>query len=137
MSRVLSFLVRGALFLVIVVAGACSDSDGPTTAVPCAEMVKMTVTLPNNIPRFDWTPRCGVSSLQVASGPSSEGFGSWEIDADGPTILPPIMLNVVPTGVRSKGPMNLRSGHQYGVYLFVNTPGRPASWFGSSGWTQP
>jgi hypothetical protein len=96
----------------------------------------MKVTSPNDIPRFDWTPRCGISLLQVASGPSSQGFWAWEIEADRPTILPPITLNVAPSGVRAEGFVDLRSGQAYRVDLFVYGPGRPA-WFGNSGWTQP
>ena len=135
MSPFIRRAARGTLILAGI--SACSDGDAPSAPVPCTETVTMKVTLPNNIPRFDWTPRCGVSLLQVASGPSIQGFWSWEIEAESPTILPPITLNVAPNGVQSTGGVDLRSGLAYRVDLFVNTPGRPPSWLGSSGWTQP
>ena len=117
---------------------ACSDPDVPEPIVPCSGKVAMSVALNDTTPRFDWTPRCGVTALDASSGPSSQlPSSSWRIEADSAVIVPPVTLGVVPARARSGGVLPLMSGLSYRVDLYVRAAGRPLEWVGNSGWQQP
>jgi hypothetical protein len=106
--------------------------------VPCTGKVTMSVTLNDTTPRFDWTPRCGVSTVQASSGPSvALQYSEWRLDADSALIVPPITLGVEPRVARSSGFLPLLSGLTYRVDLYVRVPTGPSDWVGNSGWRQP
>jgi hypothetical protein len=74
----------------------------------------------------------------MRSGPSiSLRLSEWRLGADSAVIVPPITLHVAPAGARSSGFVELVSGLNYRVDLFVFSPGRPADFVGNSRWVQP
>ena len=129
--------VRVMAALMALGFSACSDPDAPEL-VSCPAKVTMSVTLIDTTPRFDWTPRCGVSALEASSGPSVVlQYSEWRLEADGAVIVPPVTLGVVPPGVRSSGFLPLLPRVQYRVDIFIRDRPRPGDWVGNSGWRQP
>ena len=54
--------------LAALAGSACSDPDAPEPIVPCSGKVAMSVALNDTTPRFDWTPRCGVTAPRCELG---------------------------------------------------------------------
>lgn len=65
----------------------------------------MTVTSIPQTPRVQWTPRCGASSLSIASPPSTGYGGGWAIRAGTNLIPPDVRFGVVPEGTVELAPL--------------------------------
>jgi hypothetical protein len=115
--------------LAAFVLGACADAPEAITAPasPCSSAITLSVSRTGPRPTFDWTPRCAVS-LVIVEGPSAilaTPLRHWRLEADAPTIVPPLRFGEVPTRAKSTGFVDLTPGLAYRVSLFVDGEEEP------------
>ena len=116
-SRTLLF---STLLLLVALACGGSANTGPLTA--CTGPVTATVTGATS-PRFNWTPRCGLSEIIVNAAPSVSGVPTpWDLKAGSTLLAPGINYGVTPSGATAvNGPYPLQQGVDH--VAFFDAPG--------------
>ena len=119
--------------LVAVIGGAVlACTDTPTHPMGCGDS-NVTVDVSTSLsaaqtPRFDWSPRCGVTNLTVTLLPSPPGNDPvvvWNISApESSKMGPPVSYGVIPRGATAQSAAQpLVSGVRYRVNILTTVGG--------------
>jgi hypothetical protein len=128
MQRASRARLRALLAAIGGAALACADS--PVHPIGCGGTVTLDVgATPNaaQTPRFDWSPRCGVTGLIVillATPPANDPVTVWSILApENAQMGPPVQYGLTPRGARTTSAAQLLvAGRTYRVSI-VSTIG--------------
>ncbi|HEY2375232.1 MAG TPA: hypothetical protein VGH98_04600 [Gemmatimonadaceae bacterium] len=121
-------LSRVAVLAIPAALVACNES--PTHPVGCYGAVTVNVTPSfegSGKPRFDWSPRCGITNLTVIVLPQGIGDPAvvWDFSAsESAQIAPPVVYGHVPAGATSQSVAQpLQAGITYRVSILSTVGG--------------
>jgi hypothetical protein len=120
-ARQARFLMGMAGLLASLVSG-CGDGVEPTPIVPCGDDQEVIVSVNSDpIPVFEWSPACGMASMQVF--PSNGSETSWALFTGSNSAQNPLRSRIrygrAPSGTLAPAPATkLEPGIEYLVTVY-------------------